>query len=383
MSKISELNKERYDTPKVKFALDVRYLKNFRYDMDHCIKCKGGYWVDHTYSPGIKFTTRCPSGVWNDFDAYNCAGKMRIGSAVDEGLLEWTPKLLEVLYADPLCGACDVGCKRNLDLEIGLSLEALRVKAVKDGAGPMPAHKKTAENIEKTHNQFGSPHANRRNWLTQEIKVADKADVLYFPGCSASYTNPEIGQATAKILNASGTPFSLMPDEWCCGNTLYSVGMIDEATELAKRNVDAVKASGAKTRRSKTSISMILFILLKSMTIPPCLGIVLPWKCTFELTGTTGTLFSLAYFTTAETCTDDSGVTTMLAIPAGRRLESCAYWSRISLLSFTFSFPRILIKSSFMLMVFLLSIRSVNHIFNKRFLCFSFLPTHTASPKAL
>jgi Fe-S oxidoreductase len=39
----------------------------------------------------------------------------------------------------------------------------------------------------------------------------------------------------------------LMPDEWCCGNTLYSVGMIDEARELARRNVNAVKAAGAKT----------------------------------------------------------------------------------------------------------------------------------------
>jgi len=39
----------------------------------------------------------------------------------------------------------------------------------------------------------------------------------------------------------------VMKDEWCCGNALYSVGMIDEATELAKRNIEAVKASGAKT----------------------------------------------------------------------------------------------------------------------------------------
>jgi Fe-S oxidoreductase len=247
MSKISELNKERYDTPKEKVALDVKNLKNFRYDMDHCIKCKGGYWLDHTYSPGMKFTTRCPSGVWNDFDAYNCAGKMRIGIALDEGQLAWSDKLLEVLYACTLCGACDVGCKRNLDLEIGLALEALRVKAVKDGAGPMPAHKKIAQNIEKNHNQFGSPHGNRGKWLTKDIKVSEKADVLYFAGCSASYTNPEIGQATAKILNASGTPFSFMQDEWCCGNTLYSVGMIDEATAIAKRNVEAVKATGAKT----------------------------------------------------------------------------------------------------------------------------------------
>ena len=69
---------------------------------------------------GIKFSTRCPSNTWNDFDSYGAFGKMRIGTAVAEGKLKWTPKLLEILYADPLCGACDVGCKRNLDLEIEL-----------------------------------------------------------------------------------------------------------------------------------------------------------------------------------------------------------------------------------------------------------------------
>jgi len=233
--------------PKKQVSLDVTQLDNFVYDMSRCIKCKGCYWVEHTYMPGIKFSTRCPSNTWNDFDSYGAFGKMRIGIAVAEGKLKWTPKLLEIIYADPLCGACDVGCKRNLDLEIELSLEALRVKAVKDGAGPMPAHKKVAENIAKTHNQFGSPHENRKKWVTGDIQVASKADVLYFMGCSASYLNPEIAQATAKILNAAGTPFMFMPDEWCCGNTLYSVGMIDEAQALARRNIDAVKATGAKT----------------------------------------------------------------------------------------------------------------------------------------
>jgi Fe-S oxidoreductase len=197
--------------------------------------------------PGIKFSTRCPSNTWNDFDAYGAFGKMRIGTAVAEGKLEWTPKLLEVIYADPLCGACDVGCKRNLDLEIELTLEALRIKAVKDGAGPMPAHKKVAQNISKTHNQFGAPHEKRTKWLTNDIKMSQKAEVLYFVGCSASYTNPEIARATAKVLNASGTPFMIMQDEWCCGNTLYSVGMIDEARELARRNIEAMEKTGAKT----------------------------------------------------------------------------------------------------------------------------------------
>ncbi len=215
--------------------------------MSRCIKCKGCYWVEHTYQPGMKFSSRCPSNVWNDFDSYGAFGKMRIGTALAEGKLKWTPKLLEIIYADPLCGACDVGCKRNLDLEIELALEALRVKAVQDGAGPMPVHKKIAKNIATTHNQYGAPHKNRRKWVTSDINVAKKADVLYFVGCSASYVNNEIARATAKILNGSKTPFMLMPDEWCCGNILASVGLIKEARKLAKRNIEMVNSSGAKT----------------------------------------------------------------------------------------------------------------------------------------
>ena len=237
---------EKFYPPKKEFSLDPRDFQGFVYDMSKCIKCKGCYWVEHTYMPGVKFTTRCPSGTWNDFDSYEAPGKMRIGHALAEGKIQWSPKLLEIVYADPLCGACDVACKRNLDLEIELSLEALRVKAVEDGVGPMPAHKKVAENIATKHNQFGAPHENRKKWITSDVKVAEKADVLYFVGCAASYTNPEIAQSTAKIFNATNTPFMLMADEWCCGNTIYSVGMWDEAKKLAERNIAAVKASGAK-----------------------------------------------------------------------------------------------------------------------------------------
>ena len=149
--------KDRFDTPKKPVALDVTDLSNFAYDMSRCIKCKGCYWVEHTYMPGVRFSTRCPSNVWNDFDAYGAFGKCRIGLAVLEGKLKWTPKLLEIIYADPLCGACDVGCKRNLDLEIELTLEALRIKAVQDGAGPMPAHKKIAENIASSTTSSARP----------------------------------------------------------------------------------------------------------------------------------------------------------------------------------------------------------------------------------
>jgi len=233
--------------PEEKVSLDVTNLDNFIYDMSRCIKCKGCTWVDHIYMPGVKFSTRCPSATRYQFDSYGAYGKMRIGVGIAENRMDYSQKLLEIMYACTLCGACDVGCKRNLDLEIELTLEALRIKLVKEGKGPMPEHKKIAENIATKHNSLGAPHENRQKWLPQEIKPATKADVLYFVGCSASYTNPEIAQSTVKILNAAGTPFMLMPDEWCCGNILYSVGMIDEARELAKRNIQVVKDSGATT----------------------------------------------------------------------------------------------------------------------------------------
>ena len=239
--------KVRYYKPKSDIALDITDIQNFVYDMSRCIKCKGCTWVDHTYMPGAKFMTRCPSATKYDFDAYGAYGKVRIGHAMAEGVLDWNDKALEIMYACTLCGACDVGCKRNLDLEIELTLEALRVKAVKDGVGPVPAHKKIADNIIKKHNCFGSIHKDRTNWITKGITPAKKADVLYFVGCTASYANKEIAQSTAKIFKTAGTDFMLMPNEWCCGNILFSVGMVDEAKALAKRNVEEMRKTGAKT----------------------------------------------------------------------------------------------------------------------------------------
>lgn len=233
--------------PEEKVTLDVTDAENFIYDMSRCIKCKGCTWVDHIYMPGVKYSTRCPSATRYLFDAYGAYGRMRIGLALLEGRLDYTDEVLKILYACTLCGACDVGCKRNLDLEIELALEALRIRAVREGKGPMPEHKKVAQNIMEKHNSFGAAHKNRTKWLPDGIKPSPKADVLYFVGCSASYTHPEIAQATTKILDAAGSPFMLLPDERCCGNILYSVGMVDEARELAQHNIDAVRQTGAKT----------------------------------------------------------------------------------------------------------------------------------------
>ncbi|NQT14284.1 MAG: (Fe-S)-binding protein, partial [Planctomycetes bacterium] len=161
--------------PKKSVSLDVTQLDNFVYDMTRCVKCRGCTWVDHIYMSSLKFGKRCPSAAKFLFDSHGAYGKMRIGIALLEGRLEYSEKLLEVLYACTLCGACDVGCKRNLDLEIELTLEALRIKAVQDGQGPMPAHKRAAKNIAASHNPYGAPHMNRNQWLPKGVTASPKA----------------------------------------------------------------------------------------------------------------------------------------------------------------------------------------------------------------
>ncbi len=238
--------KVRYYKPKSEFKLDINDIQNFVYDMSKCVKCKGCTWVEHTYMPGAKYTTRCPSATKYLFDSYGAYGKMRIGHALAEGVLSWNEKALEIMYACTLCGACDVGCKRNLDLEIGLTLEALRVKAVKDGVGPMPAHREMTEKIVKSHNCYNADNKKRKDWVDKDAAPSEKADILYYVGCNASYVNKEIAKATAKIFKASNDNYMLMQDEWCCGNKIFSVGMIDEAKAIAERNISEVRKTGAK-----------------------------------------------------------------------------------------------------------------------------------------
>ena len=81
----------------------------------------------------------------------------------------------------------------------------------------------------------------------QDIKVAAKADTLYYVGDNTSYKNPQIAKATATILDKHSV--------WnLCFSTrsrmmvtlMFSIGMVDAARKIAKENVEAIKATGAK-----------------------------------------------------------------------------------------------------------------------------------------
>ncbi|MFO8011169.1 MAG: (Fe-S)-binding protein [Dehalococcoidia bacterium] len=222
-------------------------LENYHWDAINCCGCKGCIWVDHVYCSGVKYGMRCPSLHEYEFDTYSAIGRSKLALGLLDGTCDFTPTTLDIIYKCCLCGACDIGCKRNLDLDPGMVLETMRIMAVENGAGPLPAHKKVADNIARTGNRYGGVAEKRASWLPKSARVSTSPDILYFVGCNSSYKSREISRATAGILDAAGVNWALFPEEACCGHPYYVAGMAGETLKQAERNIRAFEKSGATT----------------------------------------------------------------------------------------------------------------------------------------
>ncbi|MFQ6084768.1 MAG: (Fe-S)-binding protein [Candidatus Bathyarchaeia archaeon] len=219
-------------------------LEDYRYDAKGCVRCSDCKWIDPMYMKSSRFSKICPINARYFFDSYSAQGLMDIALGVIDGKLRFTPKLLDALYRCTLCGACDIMCKRCLDLEVLDVIHELRIKSVQDGRGPMPEHMEMAKRVEENHNVYGEAHDERMAWMPEHVKQDEKADTVYFVGCASAYRNQEIALATSKILEAGGVGFKII-DERCCGGPVYKTGQTGLAKKLMEHNVEAIERAGA------------------------------------------------------------------------------------------------------------------------------------------
>ena len=215
-------------------------LQDYVYDMRRCMRCASCRWLDHTYVPDNRFVYRCPSYSKYYFSkvAY---GRLKLGLALVEDRLTDSPGMMDMVFQCTMCGACDSGCKRNLDLEVLNSLEALRGYMVEKGRFP-EAHKKVLRNVEEKHNRFGAPH-DKRN---ARLKYASAAsETVFFQGCGAAYLKSDIAESTDRILKDLGG-YRLLADEVCCGHPLFALGQYEAFGRQMKKNYEAMVQTGAK-----------------------------------------------------------------------------------------------------------------------------------------
>jgi len=222
-------------------------LKEYHWDAYNCCGCKGCVWVDHVYCSGVKYGTRCPSLHEYEWDTYSAIGRCKLALGLLDGTFEFNETTLDIIYKCNLCMACDIGCKRNLDLDPGMVLETLRMTAVEKGVAPIPAHKKLTDNIARSGNRYGSPAEKRGAWLPKKARTSARPEIVYFAGCNSAYKNKDIARATAGILDAAGASWAPFPEEACCGHPYYFAGMADAALKQAERNIASLRKIGART----------------------------------------------------------------------------------------------------------------------------------------
>jgi len=233
-------------------------LEKVEYDASHCQRCSTCKWSHIWEIKSHRFSRNCPSLWYGVFDAYAAQGKNDITTGLLKGELDWNTskdKLLEIIYRCPLCAACDINCKRIMDLDIIGVLDALREEACEKGFGPLPQHKEFIQSITNYDNVWKQPRTRRANWakklnIKDLSKKGEKADVLYYVGCTYAYKPgmETVPQGTARIMKQAGVDFGILGvKEVCCGGIADNVGDKKSFDEIAEKNLKMFEEVGAKT----------------------------------------------------------------------------------------------------------------------------------------
>ncbi len=163
------------------------------------------------------------------------------------------------LYACSTCMQCHYKCPVMIDtVELW---EKIRETVVEAGYGPLENQKDLVLKTKNYDNPWGQPRSSRARWAKlakkkKRIKAEpkdinrDKAEVLYFVGCTASYDNnvEEVGINTTKILAHADVDFGILGNkEKCCGSVLLRMGDKPSYERLAKENIKQFNELGIKT----------------------------------------------------------------------------------------------------------------------------------------
>lgn len=237
---------------------DIGPLEKYRNEAWKCLRCGLCRMVNPERVKSWKWSSQCPAGSRFLFEAYYGSGKQEMVRALTAHPpeLALSARLQHIIYTCTLCGACQATCNYVKDLEPTNASVALREHAVREGWGPPPQHEPLIKSILNYDNPWLQPRTARSRWAKKQglptVKDAskDKVEVLYYPGCTASYDPfiQEVARDVVRLLGAAGVGFGILgKEEVCCGSTILRVGDRERFEIVRKRNTESLNRTGAGT----------------------------------------------------------------------------------------------------------------------------------------
>ena len=204
--------------------------------LERCIKCS-------TCKYGYKnYERSCPSGEHFLFESYWASGRIRTIRGLLLGDLEWSKDLIDPIFACTTCGACSDSCQAPHADYIVDMIEALRELAVQH-VGPAKNQEMLVSRCDEHCNPYGEENSTNED-LKTNYNLPDKAEWLYFIGCTSNYRQQSLRDATLRFFKKVGLDFTLI-DEHCCTSPMIRTGQLSIVNEYMNYNIAETKKTGA------------------------------------------------------------------------------------------------------------------------------------------
>jgi Fe-S oxidoreductase len=200
---------------------------------------------------GYQYVNVCPSIARYNFHAYSGGGRINIATGMLQNRLDYTDKLLEVVYNCQMCGACDISCKYIMDMELLEPINEFRMKCVEDGH-TVPALDGVMNSLRRQGTTVPGVKAERGEWAEGlDIKnfTEQKAKAIYHTGCRTCYDKKmwNVAQAAVTLLQKAGVDVAIAgKHESCCGGRAYQMGYKEDFLRQARQHLEQFKKSGAE-----------------------------------------------------------------------------------------------------------------------------------------
>lgn len=225
----------------------VHGLKRVKDQLTRCIACTECYGrgphVPYADGGDVVPDWVCPILDRFKFVTYSARSQQILARQVAYEHLTPDESVARAFYACTTCGICGTICPRPLVDTVRAMREEIQANYRELYPAAMS---KPEENIRSRHNFFGSPPEARNRW-SAKLDVSPRAEILYFAGCYASYRQPETAQAVVRVLRAAGQEVALLgAEEWCCGQPAGWAGNWGLEEEMARHNVERIRAAGSR-----------------------------------------------------------------------------------------------------------------------------------------
>lgn len=158
----------------------------------------------------------------------------------------------EKIWSCISCSMCVERC--NYNVKFTDFIRSLRCKALAEGSEIQYSHGGAPQAI--MHIMANRDiRQNRLNWLPEDIEIHKQSDTAFFVGCAPyfdilfsdlSVKTAEGTKGALGLLNLAQIPFTLLPNERCCGRDLLLLGDVDGFLSLARANMHEFRRKGIK-----------------------------------------------------------------------------------------------------------------------------------------